>query len=168
LLISNERTNRLVHKWRSEEDAVMIGTNTALTDRPALTTRLWPGKNPVRIVLDVNGKVPRIGKLFDDAAETIVIDAGMKDENGKADLHEVMRFLAQRKLQSVLVEGGAGLLQSYIDTGLWDEARVITNERLKAGTGLDSPRLSHARCEETSHVGGDRIDIFYPIKPGTI
>jgi len=165
LLISSEATNRLVHKWRSEEDAIMIGTNTALKDHPSLTTRLWRGKNPVRIVLDINNKVPRSGKLFDASAETLVIDAGMKTENGKADLQAVMQFIAQRKMQSVLVEGGPTLLRSFIEQGLWDEARIITNESLVVGKGLDAPVLSNTAILSTEKVETDRIDIHSPVKP---
>lgn len=168
LLISNELTNRLVHKWRSEVDAIMIGTNTALKDQPSLTTRLWPRKNPLRVVLDLNNRIPREGKLFDDSAMTLVIDERMKSNDGKADLPEVMRFLAGRKIQSVLVEGGPRLLNAFIETGLWDEARVITNEGLRVGDGLDSPKLLNADFSDSMTIGSDRIDIYYPQKPNSL
>ena len=82
LIISNEFTNRLVHKWRTEEAAILVGTNTALLDNPALTARLWPGNNPTRLVIDMNLKLPASLQLFDAAVKTIVFN-GHKQEVGE-------------------------------------------------------------------------------------
>jgi diaminohydroxyphosphoribosylaminopyrimidine deaminase / 5-amino-6-(5-phosphoribosylamino)uracil reductase len=170
-LISNEYTNRLVHKWRSEEAAILVGTRTALIDDPALTVRLWNGPNPIRLVIDMELKLPETLKLFDRKARTIVFNrvrhgggdrvdgggdrghgVGVNEGHGEEgnvlyfQLEEnegvvggVIRALHRLKIQSVLVEGGARLLQSFIDEDCWDEARVITNNELEIPGGLAAP-----------------------------
>ncbi|MEP7239053.1 MAG: bifunctional diaminohydroxyphosphoribosylaminopyrimidine deaminase/5-amino-6-(5-phosphoribosylamino)uracil reductase RibD [Ferruginibacter sp.] len=159
LLISNEFTNRLVHKWRSEEAAILVGTNTALIDDPALTSRLWPGKSPVRLVIDLELKLPTHLKLFDGSVKTIVFNNTKQAEGenlvyqklNKEEnvISQIAAALYAMQIQSLLVEGGATLLQSFIDEGLWDEARIINNEQLVAGNGLNAPVLkNHARVEE--------------------
>lgn len=172
ILISNEFTNRLVHKWRSEEAAILVGTNTALADDPALTTRLWPGRDPVRLVLDMELKLPASLRLFDKAVKTIVFN-GKKQEEGemlswyKIDakekiLQQVLSALHELKIQSVIVEGGAKLLQSFIDAKLWDEVRVICNGHLTIGKGIDAPVLSHNELVNTEESGTDIIEIHHP------
>lgn len=156
LLISNENTNRLVHKWRSEEDAVMIGANTAIQDDPLLTTRSWPGKSPLRVVLGDENKLPRTLKLFDDPSTTLVL-------NGD-ELMKVLNTLYTRNIQSVLIEGGAKLLQSFIDQQLWDEARAITNTELTIGKGLPAPALTGMQLHCSENVKTDRIDYYLPAK----
>ena len=150
-LISNEYTNRLVHKWRSEEAAILVGTGTALADDPALTVRLWDGPNPIRLVIDMDLKLPETLQLFDRKVRTIVFNRvrhGDDDnlfyyrlENDEELVGGVIRALHKLKIQSVLVEGGARLLQSFIDEDCWDEARVITNNELEIPGGLAAPAL---------------------------
>jgi diaminohydroxyphosphoribosylaminopyrimidine deaminase / 5-amino-6-(5-phosphoribosylamino)uracil reductase len=155
-LISNEYSNRLVHKWRSQEPAILVGTNTALKDDPALTVRLWSGRDPIRLVVDRNLRLPASLQLFNGQVRTIVFntvrhDMGEGDGAGNlfyyqlaADsslVHQIVQALFQLKIQSVLIEGGAGLLQSFIDEGYWDEARVITNDELLISHGLAAPLL---------------------------
>ncbi len=153
LLISNEFTNRIVHKWRSEEAAILVGTNTALLDDPSLTTRLWPGNNPLRLVIDKELKLPGHLKLFDGSVKTTVFNYNKQDETenlvfhqlNKADnmLTQILSALYEQHIQSVIVEGGSKLLQSFIDEGLWDEARVIVNEQLTIGNGVAAPALKN-------------------------
>jgi diaminohydroxyphosphoribosylaminopyrimidine deaminase / 5-amino-6-(5-phosphoribosylamino)uracil reductase len=150
-LISNEYTNRLVHKWRSEEAAILVGTRTALADDPALTVRLWSGPDPIRLVIDNNLRLPDSLRLFDRKAPTIVFNTQRHEETENlfyyqlaADsslVHQVVVALYAVNIQSVLVEGGARLLQSFIDEGYWDEARVITNNDLEISGGLPAPVL---------------------------
>jgi diaminohydroxyphosphoribosylaminopyrimidine deaminase/5-amino-6-(5-phosphoribosylamino)uracil reductase len=152
LYITNEVANRVVHKWRSEEASILVGTNTALADNPALTNRLWSGKNPTRLVVDMNLRLPASLQLFDGAVKTIVFNLQRHDEaNGTVYYQlkdrlplaqQVSDALFQLNIQSVLVEGGAKLLQSFIDEGLWDEARIITNEELLIGSGVAAPVLA--------------------------
>ncbi|MBL0355750.1 MAG: bifunctional diaminohydroxyphosphoribosylaminopyrimidine deaminase/5-amino-6-(5-phosphoribosylamino)uracil reductase RibD [Chitinophagaceae bacterium] len=160
VLISNEFTNRLVHQWRSEEASIMVGTNTALYDDPSLTNRYWQGKNPVRIVIDKTLKIPSTHQLLSGGGKTIVFNSLRQEESGTVIyrrintatdvISQVLDQLYQMKIQSVLVEGGSKLLQSFIDGGCWDEARVITNGQLVIEDGVPAPVLckqSHIRSE---------------------
>ncbi len=172
LLISNEYSNRIVHQWRSEEAAILVGTNTALLDDPALTTRSWPGKSPIRLVLDMNLRLPNSLKIFNGEVRTIVFNMVKQDENenllyykletDRNVIAQLMDALYQLKIQSVLVEGGAKLLQSFIDSGLWDEARVIKNEELIINNGLNSPILSVANKVSEQKILRDKIEIYNP------
>ena len=167
--ISNDVTNRLVHQWRSEEAAIMVGTNTALKDDPALTTRLWAGKNPIRLVIDRGLKLPSTLHLFDSTVKTIVFNQH-KEEKGEMlyfckitdvkNLAEILNKLYQLQVQSVLVEGGTVLLQSFIDAGLWDEARIITNTSLNIENGLAAPVLGNADLMTEEQLLDDHIAYF--------
>lgn len=172
LLISNEYTNRLVHQWRSEEAAILVGTNTALNDNPELTTRLWSGNSPVRLVVDRDLRLPVSLRLFDRKIKTIVFNTVRHVEeenllyyqvsNDASLVHQILNALYQMKIQSVLVEGGARLLQSFIDERCWDEARVITNEQLTIGKGLPSPSLGHAKLILQQQLQNDCIKFYRP------
>jgi diaminohydroxyphosphoribosylaminopyrimidine deaminase / 5-amino-6-(5-phosphoribosylamino)uracil reductase len=170
VIISNGYTNRLVHKWRAEEAAIMVGTNTALYDDPSLTNRHWYGHHPVRIMIDKELQVPSSHHLTGDEHATIIFntvkagDAGNKlyrkiTTRGSA-LDEMLRALYEMKIQSVLVEGGAQLLQSFIDTGCWDEARVITNEKLVIGNGIASPVLKEHAFLLKETIFSDTISYY--------
>lgn len=172
LHISNDFTNRLVHRWRAEESAIMVGTNTAMLDDPQLNTRLWPGPSPVRVVIDLDLRLPSTLHVFDQSVPTIVFNA-FRDEaidnlqyyqvsRDVSLVHQVLHGLQQLKIQSVLVEGGRKLLQSFIDEGAWNEARVIINEEHTAGTGLPGPVLSHAKALSSERYGSDSIHYFIP------
>jgi diaminohydroxyphosphoribosylaminopyrimidine deaminase/5-amino-6-(5-phosphoribosylamino)uracil reductase len=180
LLISNEYTNRLVHKWRGDEMAIMVGTNTALSDDPELSTRLWPGKNPVRLVVDMDLRLPGSLKLMDGTIPTIVFNSkrhtiedlksgwqsGVHFYQVTKDVnlvHQMMNALFNMSIQSVLVEGGAYLLQSFIDEGLWDEARVITNEEMIIGNGLLAPVLNKYKKIHSESILSDKIRIYQPV-----
>ncbi|MGZ8558245.1 MAG: bifunctional diaminohydroxyphosphoribosylaminopyrimidine deaminase/5-amino-6-(5-phosphoribosylamino)uracil reductase RibD, partial [Chitinophagaceae bacterium] len=173
LLISNEYSNRLVHKWRSEEAAILVGTNTALLDNPSLTTRLWTGPSPIRLVLDMKLHLPSSLKIFNQEVRTIIFNSIKQEEDGslkyyllnKDDkvIHQMMQALYQLNIQSVLVEGGARLLQSFIDDGLWDEARIITGSatnNLAQRKGLHAPLLFNADKIDITNLDNDRIEIF--------
>ncbi len=182
LFISNEYSNRLVHKWRSEEAAILIGTNTALLDDPELTTRLWPGPSPIRLVVDLDLKLPSSLKIFNDASPTIIFNtkihskesewtppsalikkAGVRYYQVTPDISivfQIINALYQLKIESVLVEGGARLLQSFIDEGLWDEARIIKSSELRILSGLEAPQLQHAIKIEEQTILSDTVEIF--------
>lgn len=175
LLISNDFTNRLVHRWRSEEAAILAGTNTVLLDDPALTNRLWTGNNPVRMVIDMNLRLSADLRFFNRAVNTIVFNGHKEDGDERLRYYrldsaiplvpQLMDALYKLQLQSVLVEGGAGLLQSFIDAGCWDEARVITQKKLIAGGGLAAPTLSAHSFVQTGSCGTDTIELFHPTIP---
>ncbi len=170
LLITNQFTNRIVHKWRSEEQSILVGTNTAFADDPELTTRFWPGSNPVRLVIDLNLRLPLQLKLFDGKIKTIVFNLHKQEENGLLHFYQltgeldlvsqILNALYQLNIQSLIVEGGTQLLQSFIDEGAWDEARVITNEELIIGEGLPAPQLKYHQFISAEKIHKDRI-VFY-------
>jgi diaminohydroxyphosphoribosylaminopyrimidine deaminase / 5-amino-6-(5-phosphoribosylamino)uracil reductase len=170
LFISNEYSNRLVHKWRSEEAGILIGTNTAISDDPELTNRLWNGPSPVRLIIDMDLRLPSSLKIFNRQAGTIVFNKIKHEESGNLlyyqvtedvnIIHQVVHALYHLKIQSVLVEGGAMLLQSFIDEQLWDETRIITNTKLSAGDGLPAPKVIHAIESASWFLQDDRVEIF--------
>ncbi|MBU0486748.1 MAG: bifunctional diaminohydroxyphosphoribosylaminopyrimidine deaminase/5-amino-6-(5-phosphoribosylamino)uracil reductase RibD, partial [Bacteroidetes bacterium] len=159
----------LVHKWRTEEQAIMIGRRTAEIDNPKLTARLWKGKNPVRIVLDREKKLDASLNVFSDEAKTIVFNAHSSSvsENiefvkvGFSDnlIPEIMTNLYERGISSVIIEGGAMLLQSFINGGHWDEARVFTGN-IRFLQGIKAPETGVLPTEETWY-GKDRLEVFH-------
>lgn len=169
VLISNDYSNRLVHKWRSEEAAILVGTHTALKDDPLLTTRLWPGKNPVRIVIDKTLRLPAGLKFFNDDAKTIVFNLVKNSNEGNLIhiklekeniLDQLLHALFELNIQSILVEGGATTLQSFIDLNVWDEARVITNESLIIEDGIDAPIVRNFDLENQERFESDLLSYF--------
>jgi diaminohydroxyphosphoribosylaminopyrimidine deaminase/5-amino-6-(5-phosphoribosylamino)uracil reductase len=153
LFISNIFSNRLVHQLRQQNAAILVGTNTALLDNPLLTNRLWHGKNPIRLVIDKDLKLPKHLQLFNQIERTIVFNYIKQEErenltyyklNKKTDLvDEILTACYQLNIQSLLIEGGSKTLQSFIDKYLWDEAVVITNTSLIVNNGVVAPILSH-------------------------
>jgi diaminohydroxyphosphoribosylaminopyrimidine deaminase / 5-amino-6-(5-phosphoribosylamino)uracil reductase len=170
VMISNEFSNRLVHKWRSEEAAIMVGTHTAFMDDPALTNRLWKGPNPVRIVIDKTLKLPSSLQLFDKQVKTIVFNYLKQEEQDNLlyyqvtpdvlMVHQIVHALYQLNIQSVLIEGGAQLLQSFIDEGYWDEARIISNQALQLPGGLAAPALHKGALQKQESLFSDTIRYF--------
>ncbi len=172
LTITNDFSNRIVHKWRSEESAILVGTTTAMLDDPALTTRLWSGRHPVRAVIDMDKRLPQHLKLFNRKHPTIVFNTvdHIDDDNifyYKVDretplIPQVINAFHELKLQSVIVEGGSMLLQSFIDAGIWDEIRTITNNELLVPDGLSAPDLPSAVCKDEFTLLTDTISIYSP------
>ncbi len=169
LLISNGYTNRLVHKWRSEEAGILVGTNTALIDDPKLSNRLWSGNQPVRMVIDMENKLPAHLHLFDQSQPTIVFNS-IKEEDGpvrfvkisdRDDLiPQLLNALYRLKIQSVIIEGGTKTIQSFIEHNAWDEARIITNMDLRINKGLSAPVLNHSNLLSSQMIGQDLIQTF--------
>jgi diaminohydroxyphosphoribosylaminopyrimidine deaminase / 5-amino-6-(5-phosphoribosylamino)uracil reductase len=172
LVISNEYSNRVVHKWRSEEASILVGTNTARHDDPSLTTRLWTGNDPVRLVIDMDLSLPLKLKLFDGSVRTVVFNTVKHEENdrlhfyrvspGQRLVEQISNALYRLKIQSVIVEGGARLLQQFIDEGLWDEARVITNTDMYIADGLAAPVLGKAQLDKSEQILNDIIHWYRP------
>jgi diaminohydroxyphosphoribosylaminopyrimidine deaminase/5-amino-6-(5-phosphoribosylamino)uracil reductase len=149
--ITNEFSRQLVHKWRSEEQAILVGTNTVLEDNPTLTVRDWIGKNPVRIVLDRGGKISEIFAVKNKKTKTIVLTEqenltsteNLIYENCIFDIHVVYSIadiLYKNNIQSVIIEGGKQTLQSFIDANLWDEARVFNGD-ISFNQGVKAPKI---------------------------
>jgi len=170
LVISNKFSNRLVHKWRSEEAGILVGSGTVVMDNPLLTTRLWPGKNPVRILIDRKNAVPVSLSVFNPSAPTIIFNYEKeskinnlhfkKTDPHKNILQEVMTGLYNENILSILVEGGAQILNLFIEAGLWDEARVITNNQLQIGRGLSAPELTFSRLIKSTNYFSDSIAYY--------
>lgn len=136
--ISNEFSRQLVHKWRSEEDAVLVGTKTAAHDNPNLTVRDWSGRNPVRLVIDRFLRLTDHLHLFDKSTHTICFNLLKHEEHSNLKLvrldelnfiPQLLGYLHKEKIQSVIIEGGSQTLSFFINAGLWDEARVFTSTR---------------------------------------
>lgn len=170
--ISNEFSRQLVHRWRSEEDAVLVGTRTASHDDPALTVRDWTGRNPTRIVIDRFLRLNSHLQLFDKKENTICYNVLKHEEHKnlllvRIDennfLEELVHDLFKRNIQSVIVEGGAQTLQLFIDANLWDEARVFTSSRT-FGEGINAPSLK-AKFGTQQNIDSDRLEYFYPPSP---
>ena len=169
ILISNEYSNRLVHKWRGEEEGILVGTNTIIQDNPSLTTRLWPGKNPVRIIIDKDLKLSQFAKIFDREAKTIIYNLirNSNEENvsyikieQQDFLQGLLQSLFELKIISILIEGGAKTLGSFIERDLWDEARVITNEELIIENGINAPEMKDFILQNQERYSGDRISYY--------
>lgn len=165
--ISNSLSRQLVHRWRAEEDGIMVATNTARYDDPQLNVRDWAGRNPTRIVLDKHRALDQKLNLFDQSQATICYtgDYSEKRENlefvalgEKFDLGAILKDLYGRRIQSIIVEGGAKLLQSFIDQNLWDEARVFRSDTL-FGEGIEAPQFS-GRILEKNQMTGNEVTIF--------
>ncbi|MDO3695099.1 bifunctional diaminohydroxyphosphoribosylaminopyrimidine deaminase/5-amino-6-(5-phosphoribosylamino)uracil reductase RibD [Wenyingzhuangia sp. chi5] len=147
--ISNELSKQKVHQIRATEHAIMVGTNTALKDNPTLTTRLFGGVSPIRILIDKNLRVPNEYHLYNGEIKTIVFTEQETNSNlvqfkkidfSKNILSQIMEVLYQEKIQSVLVEGGKQLLNSFIEQNLWDEAFVfVGNDKFEKG--VEAPVL---------------------------
>ena len=149
--ISNEFSRQLVHKWRSEEQAILVGTTTVLNDNPKLDVRDWKGKNPIRVILDKSGKITPLYNVKDTSIKTIVITEQEKTFSFDNLIYEkcifnqelvtsICKILYKHKIQSVFIEGGTKTLQSFIDANLWDEARIFKSDSL-LGFGIKSPKI---------------------------
>lgn len=168
--ITGPASMELVHKWRTEESAIMVGTNTARNDNPELTARLWIGPQPLRIVLDRNLTLPRTNNIFNNKAPTWVINEVVEKEENEVKFIKVafdnnlivnlLNELFKVKKLSLIVEGGTQLLNSFIASRLWDEARVFTG-RQTLGNGIASPEfLKNSIQVSEMTIGEDRLSIF--------
>ncbi len=166
--ITGMEARRHVHKWRSEEQAVLVGTRTVLMDDPQLTVRYWKGRNPLRVVIDREGRLPGEQKIFSGDADTLVFTEhpGTGHDRvryvgvpGGGDyLPFMMKHLYELEIQSLMVEGGASLLSAFIRSGLWDEARIFTGV-IRFGDGVPSPEIP-GKPRKLVHLGDDLLEIF--------
>ena len=168
--ISSAQAKQLVHKWRSEEDAVLVGQRTARIDNPKLNVREWAGRNPKRIVIDKNLELPKHLYLFDQSEETIVFNTIKTEFDGKIKYIQLEYFdtllpqsiayqLYLMDIQSIIIEGGAQILNLFIQANLWDEARIFTSPQ-SWGDGMKAPILQN-KANEVTRVGIDRLEIIY-------
>lgn len=149
--ISGEMSRMLSHKWRSEEDSIFVGTNTVLHDNPSLTTRDWAGKSPIRIFIDKNLKINKSANMLDNSVKNLCYNQTenkiehnthfIKLDFSNEIIPQIMTDLYMRKIQSVIVEGGSTLLNSFIKSDLWDEARIFTAQNTYFEKGIEAPFL---------------------------
>ncbi len=179
--LSNLYSNALVHRWRTEETAIMVGYQTALHDNPQLTSRQWQGTQPLRIVTDRHMRLPTAHHLYNTDAPTWILNelqesaAGnvhfIRMDFGQSVLPQLMNRLYHASRISLIVEGGGALLRSFIDAGLWDEARVFSTP-VVLGTGISAPQLVNAARAMDMEVSDDTLQLWvnkdsrHPYVPG--
>lgn len=164
--ITSKQSKILTHTWRSHIQAIMVGTNTALLDNPSLTTREVKGKNPLRIAIDQDLKIPKEFNLLDKSTPTIIFTAKnatsehnlefIKINFKKNIIAQILNKLYSREIQSVMVEGGTKLLNSFIQHGMWDEMRVFTGHK-KIKDGIKAPAIGSLRSVKIEKIGSDKL-----------
>lgn len=170
--ITAPETQYLTHRWRSEEDAILIGTQTALKDNPSLTTRRVEGTSPTRLLIDRELRVPKSSKIFKPDAATVVFNSVkstdqdhikfVKCDFEKPLLPQITEWCHDKNIMSIMVEGGAATLQRFIDLNLWDESRILTGEA-RFDEGLAAPKPIGQITEQFIY-GPDSVTILTPIK----
>lgn len=164
--ISSPDTQTLVHQWRAEEQAILVGWLTVLNDNPSLTVRAVSGKNPVRIIVDSKLQAPKTATVFTDGLPTIVFNTLREGQEGSVQYVQLsdcsvenqLKALYELNIISVFIEGGKMTLQHYIDSGNWDEARVIVGTN-RFGSGTEAPVIGRIPSE-TFTFSTDTIHTF--------
>ena len=170
--ITNELAKILVHKWRSEESSIMVGTDTAKLDNPRLDIREWTGENPIRISIDKKLSLPKELNILDDSIPSIIYN---KEKNSKFVntefvkinfekdiIPKILKDLHSREIQSIIIEGGEKLLRSFIEENLWDEARIfIGNKYFKDGVKAPEIKLDKPKKQR---IGDSELIISYNSK----
>ncbi len=168
--ISNEYSQQIVHKMRAEEQAILVGTNTALNDNPSLNVRSWNGNNPIRVVLDRSLKIPHYYNLLNNEIKTIVFSEVKSISDSKNNIvferidfnnnvpKQICKVLYKHEIQSLIIEGGKQTLQSFINANLWDEAFVFIGET-EFEKGLKAPNIKKAPMN-TIKVSTNTLDIY--------
>jgi len=168
--ITGLESRKLVHQWRGEEDAILVGKNTVLADNPQLNVRYGDGRSPKRIVIDRRLELKNNLHVFDQSVETLIfneIKTAIDGKNKYIALEDFDRYVPQfilyqlylQDIQSVIIEGGAYTLNSFIEAGLWDEARIFTGETTLT-TGIKAPKINGIIAEEIPS-GKDHLLILY-------
>ncbi len=168
--ITSPLSRQLVHKWRAEEQAILVGPNTVLEDNPSLTTRAFYGKNPMRILLDRYLRVPQDATLFNVKSSTLIITSKEVPEKSPShilyehlpleqfEVDSILERLWRHEVNSVLVEGGKQVLELFIHSGFWDEARIFTGPE-RFIKGLEAPKIPEIEGDDMQ-IGADRLKII--------
>ena len=167
--ITNQYSRQLVHKWRAEEQAILVGTNTVINDNPKLDVRSWFGKNPIRIVMDKNLRIPENYNVFDGSVKTIILtenSINLKVNNlfyeqidfTKNIGKQICKVLYKHEIQSVIIEGGSQTLQTFIDANLWDEARIFLGE-ITFSNGIHAPKIKGVESDSRM-IRSDVLKVF--------
>ncbi|PHN08443.1 bifunctional diaminohydroxyphosphoribosylaminopyrimidine deaminase/5-amino-6-(5-phosphoribosylamino)uracil reductase RibD [Flavilitoribacter nigricans] len=168
--LTNGYSKRLVHRWRSEVDAIMVGTSTALYDNPRLNTRLFPGSSPIRVIPDRNLRLPLHLHVFDDSIPTLIFTHQNPPDHEFTQTEYIqlepedffgalLRELHRRNIQTLMVEGGQVILEHFQKTGLWDEARIFRTPHYLE-EGLPAPTIGHAPYQ-VHRLLEDHLEIHY-------
>lgn len=164
--ITNTFSRQLVHKWRSEEQAILVGTQTVIDDNPKLNVRDWSENNPVRVVLDQNNRISKDSFVFDNSVKTIVLTKSENNISTENTIYEKIEFdnnsienilwvLHQHQIQSIIIEGGKQTLQSFIDKNIWDEARIFIGQNTFE-KGTKAPELKK-KNEAKTYIQNDEL-----------
>jgi diaminohydroxyphosphoribosylaminopyrimidine deaminase/5-amino-6-(5-phosphoribosylamino)uracil reductase len=167
--ITGDETRKLVHQWRGEEDAILVGTKTIVADNPQLNVRYGEGKSPKRVVIDRKLKLNKNLNIFDQSVDTLIfneIETNIDGKNKYIALEDFGRYVPQyilyqlymQDIQSVIIEGGAHTLNTFIEAGLWDEARIFTGT-VNLDKGIKAPQINGI-IEEEVLSGTDRLTIL--------
>lgn len=166
--ISGLAAQKRLHKWRSEEDAFLVGTNTLLLDNPQLNTRLWKGKNPIRVAIDFELKSENKHLKFYDQSQRSIILNGVKNESSNGiefikisdtKIETIVNALYQCKISSVLIEGGSQLLNSFIEANIYDEIRILKSKKLMLINGIKAPKIDFI-ASSTEDLIDDYLNIY--------
>ncbi len=169
--ITGELSQQQVHKWRSEEQSILVGKNTVLSDNPQLNVRLWRGKNPIRLIIDSKLSIPKNLKIFNNETPTIIFNSiktaeqknitWVKLDFTSSILKQLLSYLYSKNIQSILVEGGSLTLQKFINENLWDEAKIFTSTK-KLIQGINAPIIFREDLKsELLSIADDNLKIIY-------
>ena len=161
--ISSDLSRKLVHKWRSEEQAILVGANTVKTDNPELSTRFWTGKHPLRVVIDRYGTLNRNFAVFNNVAETIVFSEINKDDNIVINFNDsignqILHHLYKLSITSIIIEGGTKTLNCFLQEHIWDEARVFTGNTCYY-EGIKATEIK-GKLQYNLKISTDQLSIF--------
>lgn len=168
--ITNPYSRQLVHKWRSEEQAILVGTQTVIDDNPKLNVRDWSGNNPMRVVLDQNNRIPLDSFIFDNSVKTIVFtkpETSLSAENTTFEvinfnqniIPQILAVLHQNQIQSIIIEGGSQTLQAFIDQNIWDEARIFKG-KTTFSKGIKAPVIQKKNTTKTYIQNDELINVI--------
>ena len=166
--ITQPETKSLTHKWRAEEDAILVGSNTILIDNPSLTTRDYAGENPHRYIIDPSLKIDHSFNVFKDEYPLTVFNSLKNDKEGNIvyiktnpnkEIEEIIAYLYSKQVLSIIIEGGAFTLDQFIKINLWDEARVLTGNHY-FNSGINAPRLK-TKPTLSTNLGEDQLTIYF-------
>ena len=166
--MTSKESKKLVHNWRAEEDAILVGRKTVTADNPSLTVRMCEGKNPIRLVIDKSLSLKSNYNIFDDHAETLVFnniksDTVINTIYLKIDfnnlIEEILNELYKRNILSLIVEGGARTINSFIENNLYDEIRLFTTEKVLEN-GILSPQIPNIKMTKTTIINKDKLEVY--------
>lgn len=168
--ISNEFSRQITHKWRSEEQAILVGTQTVLDDNPKLDTRDWYGKNPIRIILNRSGKIDTPYNVFDKTTPSIIVTEQKNIQSTKnltfkncifdSELAQtICKIVFELNIQSIIIEGGTQTIQTFLDAKLWDEARIFKGKS-KLNDGIKAPKIDLSFSTQKSIINDELVTLY--------